>query len=106
MRKLLIVASVVFGLSACSKDKFDEVLGEVEGFKNKMCACKDEACADKVQEEWRGYRKTMREKLGKDAKPSEEQDQKFRALNKAMRECRRSARGDGGGGGGESDPAE
>lgn len=99
MRKLFIVASVVAGLAGCSKDKFDDMLGELEGFKNKMCECKDEACADKVQDDWRAYRKTMKEKIGKDSKPSEAQDKKGRDLTSQMRECRRNARKSGDAGG-------
>ncbi|MBL0220704.1 MAG: hypothetical protein IPQ07_43405 [Myxococcales bacterium] len=93
MRNLMITAGLVLGLgglSACGgKDKFDEVLGELEGFKTRMCECKDKACAEKVQEDWRAYRKTMKEKLGKDTKPSEAQDKKGKALDEDMRVCRK-----------------
>lgn len=114
MRNFMIAVGLVLGiggLSACGgKDKFDEVLGELEGFKNRMCECKDKTCADKVQEDWRAYRKTMKEKLGKDTKPSEAQDKKGRALDEEMRVCRKKydeAPGAGGaGGGGAVTPTE
>ncbi len=93
MRNLMIAAGLMLGLgglTACGgKDKFDEVLGELESFKTRMCECKDKACADKVQEDWRAYRKTMKEKLGKDTKPTEAQDKKGRALDEDMRVCRK-----------------
>lgn len=91
MRKLIFLTSVVFGLglAGCGGgNKFDEVLKEMEGFKNKMCECKDKACTDKVQAEWRDYRKTMKDKIGKD-KPSDTQDKKGNALDDEMRKCRK-----------------
>ena len=90
MRNFIIVASLLAGLSGCGKkDKFDEVLGEMGGFKDKMCACPDKACVDKVQDEWRVFRKGMKEKVGKDAKPSEAQDKRGRELDEEMRKCRK-----------------
>lgn len=90
MRNFMIVASLLVGLGGCGKkDKFDEVLGEMGSFKDKMCACADKACVDKVQDEWKVYRKGMKEKVGKDAKPNEAQDKKGRELDDEMRKCRK-----------------
>lgn len=92
MRNFIIVASALVGLAGFSgcgkKDKFDEVLGEMGTIKDKMCACTDKACVDKVQDEWKAYRKSMKDKMDKDAKPSEAQDKKGRELDDAMRTCR------------------
>jgi hypothetical protein len=92
---VLIAASLLVGLAGCGgADRFDEVLGELEGFKNRMCACADRACADKVQDDWRAYRKTMKDKLGTDGKPNEAQDKRGRVLDEEMRVCRRKIAGD------------
>lgn len=90
------VLGVVFGLALAGcpskkgSDKFDEILGQLERFKTEMCACKDAACADKVTEARREYRKTMREKLDKDAKPSAEQDRKGKAFEAELQACRKA----------------
>jgi hypothetical protein len=90
MRNFMIVASLLVGLGGCgSKDKFDEVLGEMGSFKDKMCACTDKACVDKVQDDWRTFRKGMKEKISKDLKPTDAQDKKARELDDEMRTCRR-----------------
>lgn len=90
MRNFMIMAGFVFGLGACGGgDKFDDVLNEMDKFKTKMCACTDQACTDKVQDEWREYRKGMKDKIGKDSKPSEAQDKRGRAIDEEMRTCRR-----------------
>jgi len=93
MRHFLpFAASLLVGLSTLGgcgkKDKFDEVLGEMGSLKDKMCACTDKACVDKVQDEWKAYRKSMKDKIGKDTKPSESQDKKGRELDDEMRKCR------------------
>ncbi|MDX2092771.1 MAG: hypothetical protein SFX73_33200 [Kofleriaceae bacterium] len=95
MRKLFFLTRVVlglgvgFGLGACGGgDAFDEVLGKMEGFKKQMCECKDKACTEKVQDEWRAYRKTMKEKIGKN-KPNDAQEKKGNALDEEMRKCRK-----------------
>jgi hypothetical protein len=67
---------------------FDQVLEQLDGFKTRMCACADAACADKVQDEWGAYRATMKDRLGKDAKPDDAQDKRGRALDVEMKACR------------------
>ena len=67
-----------------------EILGQLESFKTQMCACKDVACADKVTEARREYRKTMREKLDKGSKPSAAQDRKGKALEVELQACRKA----------------
>lgn len=47
MQKILLVASLVMVFGGC-KDKWDKALSDFEGLKDKMCECKDAACADKV----------------------------------------------------------
>ncbi len=45
MAALALGLSSIFGLGACGGD-----LAKVEGFVDDLCACKDKACADKVEE--------------------------------------------------------
>lgn len=91
MRKLIVLSTMVLGLAlgGCGgDDKFDEVLKELDGFKAQMCECKDAACAKQVWDGWIAYRLTMRDKLGKDTKPSDVQSAKGNAIVEAMNACR------------------
>ncbi len=94
MRALVLVVGFAGFAVGCKggagADKFDEILGQLESFKTQMCACKDVACADKVTEARREYRKTMREKLDKGSKPSAAQDRKGKALEVELQACRKA----------------
>jgi hypothetical protein len=103
MYKLIIIVLAVFALAAC-KDKYDSAISDISDFKDKMCACQDSACTQKVQEEYRAWRRSMREKFGKDDKPSKEQDQKFRSLVSGLESCGDKFRPDGAGGPGPLKP--
>ena len=93
MRTLAFVGALVVGALGCkggSGDKFDEILTQLEKFKVEMCACKDAACASKVADERREYKRTMRDKLDKGAKPSPEQDRKGKAIEAELAACRKA----------------
>lgn len=97
MKKLTIVLGIVLGLGACS-DKFDKVISEGEGFKDKMCNCKDKDCAEQVDKDYKEWQKGLADKFDKDSKPSESQMKKGKEIDKAYRECKRKLRdGDSGG---------
>lgn len=109
MRTLAFVLVAVMGCKSdqrAQRDKFDEILGRLESFKTQMCACKDVACADKVTEARREYRKTMREKLDKGSKPSAEQDRKGKALEAELQACRKALVPDTGSAGSGSSAVE
>jgi len=93
MKKIGLALVLSLAASACGGDAFDDALKQFEGFKNKMCACKDAACADKVKEDWRTWRLGLKDKL-KDKKPSEAQDKKGKALDDAMDACEDKVRGE------------
>ncbi|MDB4961564.1 MAG: hypothetical protein JWP01_1563 [Myxococcales bacterium] len=76
---------------------FDQVLDRLEDLKTRMCACTDPSCADKVQDEWGAYRKSMKDRLGKDAKPTDAQDKRGLALDVEMKACREKFTGSGSG---------
>ena len=86
MRTLAIVVGLLVGCHG--NDKFDDAVTEIEGFRDRMCACHDKTCADKVQDDWRAYQKKLRETLGPDGKPSKQQDKRARLLDEAIRVCR------------------
>jgi hypothetical protein len=94
MKQLAIAMGLLLGLGACS-NKFDKALSELEGFKDKMCACKDKDCAEKVEKDYREWTKSLMEKFDKDSKPSEDQDKKGKELDKAYRDCKRTAKSGG-----------
>lgn len=73
-------------------DKFDEILAQLDKLKTEMCACKDLACADRVMDARREYKKTMRDKLDKDAKPTEAQDKQGKAVEAELQACRKALR--------------
>jgi hypothetical protein len=81
-------------LVGCGGGGIDGVIKEYEGFKDKMCACKDAACAEKVQADANAFIMKAAEKF-KDSKPSKEQDEKFDKIQNAMEECEKKASGGG-----------
>ena len=89
----LLAVSLLLGLGACS-NKFDKAISEAEGFKDKMCACKDKECAEKVDKDFHEWRKGMKEKFSKDDKPSDDQMKKAMEAEKAYRDCEHKAEGD------------
>lgn len=90
MKKLAVMFGIVFA-TACG-NKADKALDEMEGFKNKMCECKDKACVDAVQGDMLEWSKTMMES-GIDKKDlSDAQKTRGKEIDKAMSECRREAR--------------
>ena len=52
-------------LVACGGGGVDGVIKEYEGFKDKMCACKDKACAEKVSGKFKtwiaGFKKVAKQ---------------------------------------------
>lgn len=98
MRTALLVTSLVLALTSCkTKDKYDEVLDDLEAFAARMCACTDKACGDKVQNDARAYKLTIQDRIGRDskAKPSGAQEAKGRAADEKMRACRKKLDGPG-----------
>jgi hypothetical protein len=77
-------------------DPIEQALGEMEGLRDKMCACTDKACTDRVETDRRAWRDAMRERF-RDSKvePSEAQEKRGDTSEKAYRDCRRKLRGPG-----------
>jgi hypothetical protein len=80
----------VMGCGGGKADKFDDILAQLTKFKTEMCACRDAACADKVSEARRDYKKTMRDQLDKNAKPSADQDKQGKQIEADLQACRKA----------------
>ncbi len=84
MKQLMIVMGL-FLASACGGGKGDDALKKFEGFKDQMCACKDTDCVEKVQNEWREWRKSSGLKK---EDFSEEQNKRGKQIDDEMDACR------------------
>ena len=93
MKKLVLLAGMVLA-TACGS-KADNALSELEGFKNKMCECKDKACAEGVEKDMEEWAKKMKDSDVKKSDLSEADQTKAKEINKALRECRRNAKKEG-----------
>ena len=95
MKKLTLIASLVLALGACGKkDKLDQAISDFEGWKSKMCACKDAACAEKTHEDYKKWEDEM-EKTMKDMDEKSMDKSKLEKLEKIddeMKDCRRKLR--------------
>lgn len=95
MQKLGMVAVLVLAMAGCGKkDKLDQALSDFEGWKSKMCACKDAACAEKVHEDYKKWEGEM-EKTMKDVdkdKVDKSKMEKFESIEREMKDCRRKLR--------------
>ena len=61
-------------------------MDEAETLTDRMCACKDEACADKVREDRRDMKKKFRASM-KSKKPSSSQIERADKLDDKWRSC-------------------
>jgi hypothetical protein len=91
-RRWLVVCALVAMAGCRDKDKWDKMLAEAEDFKDKLCACKDKACVDGVDQDMKAWDKAMNEKLGKDEKPPDKVADNVYALMEEMRECTKGVR--------------
>jgi len=93
MKKFSIVVGLLIGLGACS-NKIDKAISELEGWKDKMCACHDKDCAEKVEKDFAAWNKEMKEKFKDDKDGTEDQKKKAKELFRSLHECERKAEGD------------
>jgi hypothetical protein len=95
MRTSLLVASLVL-LLGCKSREIDRRLDQLSTLKDHMCACKDDACTDKVQQEWRVWNHGSAANAALD----HDQETRFEELANGMNDCRtkifESGRNDGG----------
>ena len=99
MKRLIVIALLALAFGACKKGKFDQVAADLEGFRDKMCACKDKkdaaekkSCADDVKKDVDAYKKEMGEKFKDDKQePPEELLKRIKSAEKEFRKCRDDA---------------
>jgi len=77
-------------------DPIDQALVEMEGFRDKMCACRDQPCSDKVEADRKAWGEAMRERF-RDSKlqPTDDQDKRGNTAERAYRDCRKKLAGPG-----------
>lgn len=99
MKKLMIVmlAAMSFAAVGCKKKGGQaEAMAKMTDFKNKMCDCKDNACATKVSDEMAKWGKEQTDNnKGEAPKMSEEDQKKFANISEDMGKCMQKAMGGG-----------
>jgi hypothetical protein len=85
MRKFL-VATLLLGLGACGGGS--ELEKKMKKSRDDMCACKDKACADKVQEEYKAWTNEAR----KGEKPDKSTLEALDKIDSEYKACRRKLR--------------
>jgi hypothetical protein len=66
--------------------KIDNMLTEMQGFRDKVCACTTKACGDTVGKEMEAWQTRVGKELA-DAKPTKDQDDKADRLAAEMKTC-------------------
>ena len=89
MKKISIAFLAAMSLAAfgCRKDKDGESIAKLTELKNRMCACKDKACSEKVSDEYSRWSQTQAKSDGdKPGHPGEE-DKKMEELTEELTQC-------------------
>ncbi len=96
MRNVWLVGILLAGCGGNSRDKFDDMIVEMDALAAKMCACApaDADCMIKVQDAMLAFRKELRARVGKD-KPNSDQEKRGRAIEEKLRTCRTRGAGAG-----------
>lgn len=93
-----IAALAVMSFAGCKKkggDDMKEAMAKMESFQKDMCACKDKACAEKVDTDMKAYGEKMKGKADKDAKISEADQKKMMEVMTEYAKCQQTAMGTG-----------
>ncbi len=83
MKRVLILSFLAAVGVGCGGGGDDPVSG-VKGYKDKFCKCPDEACFDKVSNEYDEWKSGMKKK---GTKPSDDQMKAIHALEEEMEAC-------------------
>lgn len=86
---IAFLAAMSLAGSGCHKDqhKGGESIARMTELKNKMCACKDKTCSDKVSGELVAWKQAQDKPGDKPAPLSEEDDKKLEAVTEELTQC-------------------
>src|SRR5262249_35272780 len=86
MQKISIafLAAVALASFGCKKKGGGDLVAKYTEFKDRMCACKDKGCADKVNDDMRNWTQANGDKEGK---ASEEDAKKMAAVSDELNKC-------------------
>ena len=85
IKNMVMAAGLVLAFGAC-KDDFDKAMDEASSLTDRMCKCKDAACAEKVRDDRSAMKKKFKGAL-KDKKPDEDQMKRAEKLDERWRSC-------------------
>ncbi len=109
MTKLsMFAAGIALAIGCGGNDPMDKAISGLEGWKKKMCECKDKACVDKVHEDYKKWENDVLEPMFKGKKESDmpkDKMEKAEKLDDERKECRNKYR-DADMGGGAPTPTE
>src|SRR4029079_12222914 len=85
MKKISIAFLAALSLASfgCKKKGGAEASAKMTEFRDRMCACKDKACADKVNDDLTKWTQEQ----AKEAKATEEDNKKMMQMSEEMRKC-------------------
>src|SRR5262245_4835511 len=101
MLKLAFAACALLLAGGC-KDKWEKAMSEMEGFKDKVCACKDKECLKGVEKDMEEWEKGLKDKFGKDDKPPDKIMERLEKVDKDMEDCKKAVKKAAGAGAAEA----
>ena len=105
MTKLSMFAvGIALAIGCGGNDPMDKAISGLEGWKKKMCECKDKACADKVHEDYKKWENDVLEPAMKGKKESDI-SKSLIDLDQERKDCRRKLRDAADSAGGSAAPA-
>jgi hypothetical protein len=98
MKKISIafLAAVSIATFGCKKKGGADVVAKMNEFKERMCACKDKACAEKVNDDLMKW-STEQSKGDKEAKGTDEDNKKIISISEDMSKCQQKLNDTGAG---------
>ena len=96
MRTLVVVVGLLMAVAACKKktSKTAEAMPKMREFRDDMCACKDKACADKVQDDMNKWSAdNVRNAGDRPERPSEADMKQMQEIGTRYGECMARAMG-------------
>lgn len=86
MKKILLAFSMMALAGGCGGNDMDEAVNKMGSFADKLCKCKDVACAEGVKKEMDAYGESVEKKF-KGKEPSKAQIEKMMKSMGKIQEC-------------------